>query len=89
MNYEAVNNYIHKAVMYGAPRIGLDASYLVLAPLTWYIGTGRASYDFTARLATKKPYRVFQVLHKPRNAWYSIGKTRAAGNRKTKGERKQ
>ena len=64
MNYEAVNNYIHKAVMYGAPRIGLDASCLVLAPLTWYIGTGRASYEFTARLATKKPYRVFQILQK-------------------------
>lgn len=64
MNYEAVNNYIHKAVMYGAYHIGLDASYSVMDPLVWYIGTGRASYEFTARLATKKPYRVFQILQK-------------------------
>ena len=64
MNYQTADNFIHKAAMYGAPRIGLDASYSVMAPLAWYIGTGRASYDFTARLATKKPYRVFQVLHK-------------------------
>ena len=70
MNYQEVNNYIHKAVMYGAPRIGLDASRLVLAPLTWYIGTGRASYEFTARLSTKKPYRVFQVLHKASGGSY-------------------
>ena len=70
MNYQAVNNYIHKAVMYGTPRIGLDASYSVLAPLTWYIGTGRASYEFTARLAAKKPYRVFQVLHKASGGSY-------------------
>lgn len=70
MNYQAVENFIHKVVMYGAPRIGLDASRLVLAPLAWYIGTGRASYDFTARLATKKPYRVFQVLHKASGCSY-------------------
>lgn len=70
MNYEAVNNYIHKAVMYGAYRIGLDASYRVMDPLVWYIGTGRASYEFTARLATKKPYRVFQVLHKASGGSY-------------------
>lgn len=64
MSYQATDNYIHKAVMYGARKIGLDASYKVMDPLAWYIGTGRASYEFTARLATKKPYRVFQVLHK-------------------------
>lgn len=70
MNYEAVNNFIHKAVMYGAYRIGLDASYSVMDPLVWYIGTGRASYEFTARLAVKKPYRVFQVLHKASGGSY-------------------
>ena len=64
MSYQTTTNFIHKAAMYGASKIGLDASYRVMDPLAWYISTGRASYEFTARLATKKPYRVFQVLHK-------------------------
>lgn len=64
MSYDAVCNYIHKAVMYGASHIGFDASAQVMEPLAWYINTGRACYEFTARLATKKPYRIFQVLHK-------------------------
>lgn len=64
MNYQATSAFIFKTIMYGASKIGLDASYRVVDPLAWYIGTGRASYEFTARLATKKPYRVFQVLNK-------------------------
>lgn len=63
MSYQTAINFIHKAAMYGAGKIGMDASYQVMDPLAWYIGTGRASYEFIARLATKKPYRIFQVLH--------------------------
>lgn len=64
MSYDAATDYIHKAFMYGASHIGLEASAQVMEPLAWYIYTGRASHEFTARLAAKKPYRIFQVLHK-------------------------
>lgn len=55
MSYDAATDYIHKAVMYGASHIGLDASAQVMEPLAWYIYTGRASHEFTARLAAKSP----------------------------------
>lgn len=64
MTFEKWSDFIHKAAMYGASKIGLDESHRIMDPLVWYISTGRASYEFTARLAAKKPYRVFQVLHK-------------------------
>ena len=64
MNYEASDAYIHKAVMYGASRIGFDASVKVMEPLAWYLNTGRASCDFSSRLSAKRPYAIFRLLHK-------------------------
>lgn len=64
MSYQATDNYIFKAIMYGAGKTSFDEASRIMEPLEWYIKTGRASCDFLRLLATKKPYRVFQVLHK-------------------------
>ena len=42
---------------------GIDQSYRDMAPLTWYIGTGRASLDFIRMLLIAKPFMVARKLH--------------------------
>ncbi len=64
MSYDTFDNYIFKAAMYGSRTISLDDAQRVLEPLEWYVKTGRASCDFMRKLAAKKPYRIFQILHK-------------------------
>lgn len=44
-------------------KYGLDQSYQDIAPLSWYIGTGRASIDFTRAVLTAKPFMIGRKLH--------------------------
>ena len=64
MSYDTFDNYIFTAAMYGSRTISLDDAQRVLEPLEWYVKTGRASCDFMRKLATKKPYRIFQIMRK-------------------------
>lgn len=42
---------------------GIDQSYEDIAPLAWYISTGRASCDFIRAVLTAKPFMVARKLH--------------------------
>lgn len=45
-------------------RHGVDAARRDMAPLRWYVDTGRASTDFLKRLIHAKPFMVARRLHK-------------------------
>jgi len=42
---------------------GVDQSAQDIAPLSWYIGTGRATVDFIRKVLTAKPFMVARKLH--------------------------
>lgn len=42
---------------------GVDQSYQDIAPLAWYISTGRASCDFIRAVLTAKPFMIARKLH--------------------------
>lgn len=42
---------------------GFDQSERDIAPLKWYINTGRASLDFLNRLVEAKPFMIGRKLH--------------------------
>jgi hypothetical protein len=44
-------------------RYGIDQAERDLAPLAWYINTGRASTDFIKLLSQAKPFMVARRLH--------------------------
>ena len=44
-------------------RYGVDQSAQDVAPLSWYIDTGRASVDFIRMVLTAKPFMVARKLH--------------------------
>lgn len=43
---------------------GWDESGSEIAPLEWYVNTGRASVEFLRALVTAKPFMVARRLHK-------------------------
>ena len=63
MGYDTIDNclwYIEKYLMI---KYGVDAAHREIAPLKWYIATGRASALFLKRLAASKPYVIGRKLH--------------------------
>ena len=44
-------------------KYSVDQSYQDIAPLSWYIGTGRASTEFIRMVLTAKPYMIGRKLH--------------------------
>ena len=44
-------------------RYGVDKAEQNMAPLTWYIGTGRASCDFIRAVLTAKPFMIGRKLN--------------------------
>lgn len=44
-------------------RYGSDVAFREIAPLNWYVGTGRASTEFLRRLAAAKPFMIARKLH--------------------------
>lgn len=43
---------------------GVTGAERIIAPLLWYINTGRASMNFLGKLVQKKPYLIGRVLAK-------------------------
>ena len=43
---------------------GVTGAERIMAPLLWYVNTGRASLDFLGKLIQKKPYLIGRVLAK-------------------------
>ena len=43
---------------------GVDTAIREIAPLDWYIRTGRASVDFLRRFIAAKPFMIARRLHK-------------------------
>lgn len=54
----AVETYIWKTHRKLIPTYGIDESWRIISPLTWYIRTGRASCDFLRSLMTTKHYLI-------------------------------
>lgn len=54
-------------------RHGVDAAAREIAPLRWYVQTGRASVDFIKALARKSPCMVARRLHKGRRRLHKGG----------------
>ena len=48
---------------YGLQHYGVDAAAQDIAPLKWYINTGRASVEFIRMVLTAKPFMVARKLH--------------------------
>ena len=44
-------------------RYGVDQAAQDIAPLSWYIGTGRASVDFIRAVLTGKHFMIARKLH--------------------------
>ena len=45
-------------------RYGVDQAVQDITPLSWYIGTGRASVDFIRAVLTGKHFMIARKLHK-------------------------
>lgn len=43
-------------------KVGVDESYQLMAPLTWYVNSGRASGDFIRHLMVAKSFMVARKL---------------------------
>lgn len=59
-----MSEYCWKVQWYLMKRYGCDAADRMMDPLTWYIGTGRASLDFLRALLEAKPYMIGRQLAK-------------------------
>ena len=55
----AVNNVL----VYMMKHYGVDNAYREIAPLTWYINTGRASLFFLRGIIIAKPFMIARKLH--------------------------
>ena len=58
------DEYICKVESYLMSRYGVDATYRMISPLSWYINTGRASVTFLHLLYDVKPYCIGRILAK-------------------------
>ncbi len=64
MSYQICDRYIWKVEAYLMRKYGVDAAHRMMDPLTWYIGTARASVDFLYKLVDVKPYIIGRILAK-------------------------
>lgn len=58
-----VDSALWSIELYLMRRYGCDAAAREIAPLRWYIGTGRASVSFLHGLLKAKTYMVARKLH--------------------------
>lgn len=63
-DYVAVENGLWRITTVLADKYGCDEAGRDMAPLAWYIGTGRATTAFLRALLTAKPFMVARRLHK-------------------------
>lgn len=64
MSYQICDRYIWAVEAYLMKKHGVDAARRMIDPLTWYIGTARASVDFLHKLVDVKPYIIGRILEK-------------------------
>ena len=60
--YAGLEYYIHDTWKYLATRNGVDNADEMIAPLEWWIKTGRASLAECKALIEKKPYIIGRIL---------------------------
>ena len=58
----AIDNYMWQVTRYLYKHHGTDAGNRMIAPLYWYIETGRGSSDFLRKLIACKPFVVARIL---------------------------
>lgn len=63
INRESIETCLWAIRLYGMKHYGVDQSAIDIAPLSWYIGTGRASVEFIRTLMCAKPFMVARRLH--------------------------
>ena len=59
-----IDFYLNDAWRYLLKKYGVNRSSQIIAPLEWYIRTGRASADWEKHLMGVKPYVVCRILEK-------------------------
>ena len=63
MNQTTINAMLWNIQRYLMDRYGVDTSYRDIAPLTWYVNTGRATIDFLKKLMAAKQFMIARKLH--------------------------
>ena len=65
ISYSAVDEGLYqiKKAMMRTKEISLDDASIIMCPLYWYVGTGRASCDFLRKMLTVKPYMIARKLY--------------------------
>ena len=63
VNKNSIDNCLWKIQRILMEKYGCTAADREIAPLVWYIETGRASTPFLEKLIAKKPYIVARRLH--------------------------
>lgn len=63
MNCNTIDEYLWKVELYLMKKFGCDRAKQDIAPLVWYIRTGRAPSAWLRLLMEKWPYNVAKILH--------------------------
>ena len=61
---DRIDDHIWKVKYYLMRKHGCGQADLFIRPLTWYIGTSRASVEFLNRFLNAKPYMIGRLLAK-------------------------
>lgn len=64
MEYLKALNLLNDVKMYLLSKYGMRAMENDVAPLEWYLKTGRASYEYCKALNSCKPFMIARRLHK-------------------------
>lgn len=59
-----IDDHIWKVKYYLIRKHGCGQADLFISPLTWYIGTSRASVEFLKRFLNARPYMIGRLLAK-------------------------
>jgi len=81
-----IESVIWNIKLYLMNRYGISQAESDLAPLAWYVGTGRASREFLLLLARAKPYMVGRRLHEGGSYDEAIARVKAYLNTKAETE---
>lgn len=71
IGYVAQDAYIWQCRQYLMKRYSVDESARDVAPLSWYIATGRAYSDWLRALMCARPYMIARILHRMSGGDYS------------------
>lgn len=77
-----IESVVWNIKLYLMNKYGISQAESDLAPLSWYIGTGRASREFLLLLARVKPYMIGRKLHEGGSYNEAIDRVKAYLNTK-------